>query len=90
MLDASVDHPILAVFAFLSALPFAWPVVRAFARSAEADVKDAAESPLVSYLGWFPEWTIYKLFWLVVVLVALTVTFYKLYAFVGGFIGLVA
>jgi hypothetical protein len=90
MPTSPIEHPIIAGLAFLSALPFGWPVIRAFGRSAEDDVDEALESPLLSWLGWFPEWTIYKFFWLVVVLAALTVTFYKLYAFIGGLLGLVA
>ena len=87
---APIDHPILAVLAFLTALPFGWPVIRAFGRSAQQDLDEAVHSPLLSYFGWFPEWTIYKFVWLVIVLAALTVTFYKFYTFVGGFLGLVA
>jgi hypothetical protein len=90
MPTALVDHPILAVFAFLSALPFGWPVIRAFGRSAEGDVEEAIESPILSYIGWFPEWTFLKLFWLLAVLAALTVTFYKLYTFLGSLLGVVA
>ena len=85
----SLDHPILAGLAFLSALPFGWPVVRAFAKSAADDIEEVVESPLISYLGWFPEWTVLKFLWLLVVLAALTVAFYKLYTFVGTFLGLV-
>lgn len=84
------DHPILAALAFVTALPFGWPVIRAFGRSAKGDAKEVFESPIFSYLTWFPEWTLYKLFWLMVVLSALTITFYKLYVFVGGLVGLVA
>ena len=90
MPSAAMDHPIIAVAAFLTALPFGWPVIRAFARSAAEDVEEAIESPLLSYFGWFPEWTIYKFVWLMIVLAALTVTFYKLYTFLGGLVGLVA
>jgi hypothetical protein len=80
----------LAAVAFISALPFGWPVIRAFFRSAEADVEEALESPILSYIGWFPEWTTLKFLWLLVILAALTVTFYKLYSFVGEMLGLVA
>lgn len=85
-----IDHPILAGLAFLSALPFGWPVIRAFGHSASEDVKEAVGSPIFSYFTWFPEWTLYKLFWLVVVLLALTITFYKVYVYIGGLVGLVA
>lgn len=85
-----MDHPLLAGLAFATALPFGWPIIRAFVRSAEDDVEEAVESPLLSYLGWFPEWTIYKFIWLVIVLAALTVTFYKLYVFIGGVLDVVA
>ena len=90
MASGAIDHPIVAVLAFLSALPLGWPVIRAFARSARDDIEEAVESPFISYFGWFPEWTLMKFFWLVVVLTALTVTFYKLYSFGGGLLGLVA
>lgn len=82
-----VDHPLVAGLALLSALPFGWPVIRAFLSSAEDDIEDALRNPVFSYLGWFPEWTLYKFFWLVAVLAALTVTFYKLYAYVGELLG---
>jgi len=91
MATAPVDHPVLAVLAFLSALPFGWPVMRAFGRSVRNDIEEAIESPLLSYFaGWFPEWTLLKLFWLLVVLAGLSIAFYKLYVFVGGLFGLVA
>jgi hypothetical protein len=90
MADAPIDHPVLAVLAFLSALPFGWPVICAFGRSARDDIDEAIESPLLSYFTWFPDWTLLKLFWLIVVLAALSTTFYQLYVFVGGFFGLVA
>jgi hypothetical protein len=85
-----VDHPILAVLAFVTALPFAWPIIRAFGRSTEDDVNDVVESPVFSYLTWFPEWTLLKLFWLLIVLLALTITFYKVYSFIGGLVGVVS
>jgi len=85
-----VDHPMLAVLAFASALPFGWPLIRAFASSAEDDLDDAARTPLLSFLGPFPEWTFLKFFWLVAVLLALSVMFYKLYVFVGGLLGFVS
>jgi len=87
---APIDHPIVAVLAFLTALPFGWPVIRAFVRSAADDVEEAVESPFLSHLGMFPEWTIFKFVWLLIVLLALTITFYKLYTYVGGFLGLIA
>ena len=90
MAGAPIDYPVLAVLAFLSALPFGWPVMRAFGRSAREDIEEVIESPLLSCFGWFPEWTLLKFFWLVVVLAALTVAFYKLYTFLGGLLGLVA
>jgi hypothetical protein len=90
MATASIDHPILAVLASLSALPFGWPIIRAFARSTRDDIEEAIESPLLSYFGWFPEWTFLKFFWLVVILAAVSVAFYKLYTFVGGLLGMVA
>jgi len=79
----SIDHPILVGLAFVSALPFGWPVIRAFLGSAADDVQKAVDTPLLSLIGWFPEWTVLKFFWLLVVLGALTVAFYKLYVFLG-------
>jgi len=62
MPTSPVDHPVLAVLAFLSALPPGWPLIRTFL----------------------------KFFWLLAVLAALTVMFYKSFVFVGGLLGLVA
>jgi hypothetical protein len=90
MPTAPIDHPVIAVLAFLSALPLGWPLIRAFAWSAEDDLENASRAPILSYLGWFPEWTLLKFFWLLAVLAALTVMFYKLYVFAGGLLGLVA
>ena len=90
MAGAPIDHPVLAVLAFLSALPFGWRVIRAFGRSARDDIDEAIESPLLSYFTWFPDRTLIKFFWLMVVLAALSITFYQLYLFVTGFLGLVA
>lgn len=90
MPTSPVDHPVLAVLAFLSALPLGWPLIRTFLWSAEDDIDDAAREPVLSFLGWFPEWTFLKFFWLLVVFAALTVMFYKLYVFTGGLLGLVA
>ena len=86
-MSAAIDHPILAVLAVLSALPFGWPVIRSFGRSARDDVEEAIESPLLSYFTWFPEWTLLKFLWLVIIIAALSVGFYKFYAFVGGVLG---
>ena len=85
---AQPDHPLLLGLAFVTALPFAWAAIFAFARSAEEDFREAAEYPLLSFLGWFPEWTLLKFCWLVVVLVALTITFYNGYLLAGAWLGL--
>ncbi len=90
MPTAPVDHPIVAGLAFLSALPIAWPLIQVFSRSAKDDIEEAVQSPLLSYFGWFPEWTFLKFFWLLVIVAALTITFYNFYMFVGGLLGLVA
>ena len=82
-----IDHPVLAALAFISALPIGWPVIRAFLYSAEDDLEDALRRPLLSFLGWFPEWTIYKFAWLVVLLAALSVAFYKFYSMIGEALG---
>ena len=85
-----LDYPALALLAFVTATPIAWPLIRAFFRSAGEDVEEVVETPLVAWFGWFPEWTLLKLFWLAVVLLALTILLYKLYVFVGKVLGLVA
>ena len=72
--------PLVASLAFVAALPFAWAPICAFARSAHQDFREAREYPLLSFLGfWFPQWTLLKLSWLLVVLAALTVSFHELY-----------
>ena len=82
------DHPLLLALGFVTALPFGWAAICAFARSADEDFRDAAEYPLLSFLGWFPEWTLLKLCWLAVVLVALTITFYNGYLLAAEWLGL--
>ena len=86
-----IDHPIIAALAFFTALPFAWGAIRAFVRSAVSDLEDdGSQTPMLSYFGWFPEWPVIKLFWLFLVIAALTVTFYKLYTFIGALFASVA
>jgi len=46
------------------------------------DIRDATEDPVWA-LFWFPDWTLFKLARLLVVLAALTATFYKLFDFIG-------
>ncbi len=88
--SAPMDHPVIAALAVVSALPFGWPIIKAFFGSAEDDIEEVTRIPLLAYVGWFPEWTLLKFFWLLVVLAALVVLFFKLYMFLGGLIGLVA
>jgi hypothetical protein len=88
MQPALVDHPVIAALAALSAAPIVWSLSKAFLRSAADDVEGATRD--VFLFWWFPEWPLLKLFWLLVVTAALVIFFYKVYAFLGGFIGLVA
>jgi hypothetical protein len=92
MVNELLEHPWVTGLAFLAALPFGWPLVRAFSRSTAEDVVESVRSPSGAYFGYFmlPEWTLLKLVYLCVAVVALTVTFFKCFMFVGGQLGLLA
>jgi hypothetical protein len=89
MFSELIDYPVLGGLAFLSAIPIVGGLVKAFLSSAKADIEGAISLPVLGLL-WFPDWSLQKVFWLVVALTLVTVAFYKIYSLIGEWVGLVA